>query len=177
MLSRSYQLLFASGALFLSSGCAMCCGLYDNDYLATSELLQRTDPSQGRVGSVFSDPNVGMTGHWSEDAVMLDTAPESLPTPMRSEQTPQPTPAAPETAMPSRELIQRSMPTPASSIPGKPTLAKPISVKEDPQTRRSVPAPNGISGPPRKLTNSMATPLPATRQFERQPIRQVTSRQ
>lgn len=176
MFSRSYQLLFASGALLLSSGCAMCCGLYDNDYLATSELLERTDPSHGRVGSVFSDPNVGMTGHWSEGHEMMPVAPdtiESLPQPVDRTMAPQPTPAAPTTSPPSRELIQRSTPTPTKATP-----AKPVSVKEDPQTRRTTPAPSAVSSAPRKLATAPATPLPnSNRRFSRQPIHQVTARQ
>lgn len=172
MLSRSYQLLFASSALLLSSGCAMCCGLYDNDYLATSDLLERTDPSHGRVGSVFSDPNVGQAGHWSDESEMLLGAPESLPGPINDSPTHQPTPAgptptAPSVALPGRELIQRPTQTPA----------KPISVKEDPQSRRSTPSQPAITTAPRKLATAPATPLPNNRRFPRQPIHQVTARQ
>lgn len=171
---RSYHLLFAATALLMSSGCAMCCGLYDNDYLATSELLERPDPSHGRVGSPFSDPNVGMVGHWSEESELLPGSLESLPTPSGNSAGPQPTPAeqapaptTPSTAPPNRELIQRSTQTPA----------KPISVKEDPQSRRSTPSQPALNTAPRKLVDSQAAPLPSGRRFGRQPIHQVTARQ
>lgn len=171
---RSYHLLFAAAAMLMSSGCAMCCGLYDNDYLATSELLERPDPSHGRVGSPFSDPNVGMVGHWSEESELLPESREPMPQPAENSAAPQPTPAEqspaptnPSTPPPRRELIQRSNQTPA----------KPISVKEDPQSRRSTPSQPALTTAPRKLIASQASPLPSGRRFARQPIHQVTARQ
>lgn len=56
-----YRVGWLACCLLLSSGCAMCCGVYDQDYLATSDLMSRVHPSEGRVGSVFSDPQAGMT--------------------------------------------------------------------------------------------------------------------
>lgn len=171
MFARCYQVMFASSALLLSSGCAMCCGLYDNDYLATSELLERTDPSSGRVGSVFSDPNAGMSGQdlLLEDAI--EVAPESLPDPKEHSATRQPTPAtpapAPSAGQPTRELIRRNAPTPA----------KPVSVKEDTQSRRKVPQRRSTAEAPKKLATAPTAPLPTGRRFERQPVRQVTARQ
>jgi hypothetical protein len=171
MFARSYQLLFASSALLLSSGCAMCCGLYDNDYLATSDLLERTNPSSGRVGSVFSDPNVGMAGHWSAEGEPNATAPESLPEPRENSVAPQPTPATPADPStgkpPGRELIQR----PAG------TSAKPVSVKEDTQSGRPVRPPQAANPAPRRLANASGTPLPPQRRFERQSVRQAAARQ
>ena len=39
------------------TGCSMCCGPYDYHYPAFGGKHQRVDPTSGRVGSVFSDPN------------------------------------------------------------------------------------------------------------------------
>ncbi|MBL8890014.1 MAG: hypothetical protein JNL67_08550 [Planctomycetaceae bacterium] len=171
MFARCYQLLFASSALLLSSGCAMCCGLYDNDYLATSELLERTNPSSGRVGSVFSDPNAGMSGQELMYSEGIEIAPETLPDSKENSANPQPTPAAPQpapaTGPPARELIQRPVPTPA----------KPVSVKEDTQSRRTSPQPRLHVDAPRRLATTPTAPLPTGRRFERQSIRQVTARQ
>lgn len=171
MFARRYQLLFASSALLLSSGCAMCCGLYDNDYLATSELLERTNPSSGRVGSVFSDPNAGMSGHELIHSEGIEVAPEALPDSKENSAAPQPTPATPQPAQsagpPNRELIQR---------PGQ-TPAKPVSVKEDTQSRRTGPQPRLNAGAPRRLATTPTAPLPTGRRFERQSVRQVTARQ
>jgi hypothetical protein len=70
----------AVGGLLLSGGCAMCCGVYDNDYLATSQLLERPDPSRGRVGSVFSDPQAGLVSTAGGDRA-AEPLPEQLPAP------------------------------------------------------------------------------------------------
>ncbi len=40
------------------TGCSMCCGPYDFHYPTFGGKHQRVDPAHGRVGSVFSDPNV-----------------------------------------------------------------------------------------------------------------------
>ena len=40
----------------------MCCGPYDFDYPTYGGIHQRANPSQGRVGSVFSDPLYVATG-------------------------------------------------------------------------------------------------------------------
>ncbi len=40
------------------TGCSMCCGPYDFHYPAFGGKHQRVDPTHGRVGSIFSDPNV-----------------------------------------------------------------------------------------------------------------------
>ena len=47
---------------FSTFGCRMCCGPYDYDYPNFSENYQRVDPTYGRVGSIFSDPNASFTG-------------------------------------------------------------------------------------------------------------------
>lgn len=43
-------------------GCSMCCGPYDYDYPMFQSSYQRVDPVYGRVGSIFSDPNVAPDG-------------------------------------------------------------------------------------------------------------------
>lgn len=46
-----------AGALALVyTGCSMCCGPYDYDYPSFGGAVQRSHPSWGRVGSVYSDP-------------------------------------------------------------------------------------------------------------------------
>jgi hypothetical protein len=37
-------------------GCSMCCGPHDFDYATFGGKHQRSNPTWGRVGSVFSDP-------------------------------------------------------------------------------------------------------------------------
>ena len=39
------------------TGCSSCCGPYDYHYPTFGGKHQRVDPTYGRVGSVFSDPN------------------------------------------------------------------------------------------------------------------------
>ena len=41
------------------AGCSMCCGTYDYDYPMFHSNYSRMDPENGRVGSIFTDPNVG----------------------------------------------------------------------------------------------------------------------
>ena len=43
-------------------GCSMCCGPYDYDYPNFGGKHQRSNPSYGRVGSIFSDPNANSFG-------------------------------------------------------------------------------------------------------------------
>jgi hypothetical protein len=43
-------------ASIFSSGCTLCSPGYLNDYAGVGGKWQRTDPENGRVGSVFSDP-------------------------------------------------------------------------------------------------------------------------
>ena len=39
------------------TGCSSCCGPYDYHYPTFGGKHQRVDPTHGRVGSIFSDPN------------------------------------------------------------------------------------------------------------------------
>lgn len=52
-------LILLGAACFLQTGCAMCCGTYDYAYGGHGGIWQRSDLEHGRVGSPFSDPNVG----------------------------------------------------------------------------------------------------------------------
>jgi len=41
----------------------MCCGPYDYEYpMLENTRYPRTDPEYGRVGSIFSDPNISSSG-------------------------------------------------------------------------------------------------------------------
>ncbi len=58
---RTIVLLTFGFGLALSSGCSMCApGLID-DYATVGGKWQRSDPTQGRVGSIFSDPGTTIT--------------------------------------------------------------------------------------------------------------------
>ncbi|MCA9134938.1 MAG: hypothetical protein KDA45_17335 [Planctomycetales bacterium] len=48
--------LMGLGALMLVSGCSLCAPGFLDDYATVGGKWQRSDPTQGRVGSVFSDP-------------------------------------------------------------------------------------------------------------------------
>jgi hypothetical protein len=173
MSTRIHQLCLAIGGLILSSGCAMCCGLYDNDYLATSELLQRTDPSHSRVGSVFSDPQAGVPVGWTNNAETLPT--ESLPTPRETLPEGE-TSYSSEPNLASPQQQTTPIPQEISPIPQRvPTQG--VSVREDLQSRRSAgPSNPNFSPAPRRLSVTMGTPLQNSPRFERQPVRQVSGR-
>lgn len=49
------------GLIVFASGCSLCPPGYLDDYATVGGKWQRTDPSCGRVGSIFSDP--GSTVH------------------------------------------------------------------------------------------------------------------
>lgn len=53
---RTIVLLASGLALALSSGCSMCAPGFLDDYATVGGKWQRSDPTQGRVGSIFSDP-------------------------------------------------------------------------------------------------------------------------
>lgn len=60
------------------TGCSMCCGPYDFHYPVFGGKLQRVDPTYGRVGSIFSDPNAGMFGP-SADSNLEPQPVDSMP--------------------------------------------------------------------------------------------------
>ncbi len=49
-------LLALAMATIVTSGCSLCCPSYMHDYAGVGGKWQRSDPENGRVGSVFSDP-------------------------------------------------------------------------------------------------------------------------
>jgi len=60
---KTWIIIFAVLATAVSTmGCSMCCGPYDFDYPNYGGKHERVDPSYGRVGSIFSDPNAGFGG-------------------------------------------------------------------------------------------------------------------
>jgi len=62
----------------LYTGCSMCCGPYDYEYpMMESTTYPRIDPEYGRVGSIFSDPNVGMGSVPRTNADLPVETPES----------------------------------------------------------------------------------------------------
>ena len=61
-MKRWIVLLTIVTATLSTFGCSMCCGPYDYDYSNFGGKHQRVDPSYGRVGSIFSDPNANFVG-------------------------------------------------------------------------------------------------------------------
>jgi hypothetical protein len=61
------RLSFLAAALLLvfsASGCSLCCSPYADDYVAFGSRTPRMDMKHGRVGSIFSDPQLmGTTTH------------------------------------------------------------------------------------------------------------------
>ncbi len=49
-------------AMASSTGCNLCCPPYMDDYATIGGKWQRSHPSEGVVGSAFSDPGVSMAG-------------------------------------------------------------------------------------------------------------------
>jgi len=54
-MSRLLGIMLLAGLSAASSGCALCCAPYDQNYPSTSGSWVRTNPTSGRVGSAF-DP-------------------------------------------------------------------------------------------------------------------------
>ena len=63
-------LLVAVGSA--SSGCSLCAPGYLCDYAGVGGKWQRTDPENGRVGSIFSDPN-SVVGASSQSPVVTES--------------------------------------------------------------------------------------------------------
>jgi hypothetical protein len=61
-MKRSIVILAIATATLSTFGCSMCCGPYDFDYPNFGGKHERVDPSYGRVGSIFSDPNANFDG-------------------------------------------------------------------------------------------------------------------
>ena len=69
-------------------GCSMCCGPYDYDYPNFGGKHQRTNPSYGRVGSIFSDPNADSFGP-SADSNLAQPKPPRASTVEDTEEDPE----------------------------------------------------------------------------------------
>ena len=63
-------LLVAIGSV--SSGCSLCAPGYLCDYAGVGGKWQRTDPENGRVGSIFSDPN-SVVGASTQSTAVTDS--------------------------------------------------------------------------------------------------------
>ncbi len=71
--------------LLLSTGCTLCAPGYLCDYAGVGGKWQRSDPENGRVGSIFSDPNSVVAAshgsashHPAEAASPIEIYPEAL---------------------------------------------------------------------------------------------------
>jgi hypothetical protein len=121
----SVALLVAAPVLLTSLGCAMCCGPYDYHYPTFGGRIQRADPVYGRVGSIFSDPNMAGAGPLADsnleavmpqDRVMTDEPPVSepdrgdLPGPPGDEPVPMVTPEQTPSDDPSEDVSRLSPP-------------------------------------------------------------------
>lgn len=58
------------GLLLVTSGCAICPSPYDDDYGGFVTKTPRSDMRTGRVGSVFSDPQ--MVGEEASEVIVFD---------------------------------------------------------------------------------------------------------
>jgi len=79
----------------ISSGCALCCAPFDCDYPYLGGAWVRTNPSSGRVGSVFDEAGA---------PAQIAPAGATEPTPAQVESLP-PVPASP----PARSVVPRNL--------------------------------------------------------------------
>jgi len=91
-MSRLLVLSVLSGCFGLSSGCAMCCAPSDFNYQSVAGRWMRTNPTSGRVGSLFDEAGAPIEG----------------PAPTSTQSTP-PLPPATTTAPPARSVVPRNM--------------------------------------------------------------------
>jgi hypothetical protein len=59
---RLLSLLLIIGSISLPTGCSMCARGYLDDYATVGGKWQRTNPTSGRVGSIFSDAGTTLAG-------------------------------------------------------------------------------------------------------------------
>ncbi len=85
LLSGKHSLLLSLVAMsLLSTGCRLCAPGYLCDYAGVGGKWQRSDPENGRVGSIFSDPNSVVAAshntshHPAEVASPIEIYPEAL---------------------------------------------------------------------------------------------------
>lgn len=69
--------------LYFLSGCALCCAPYDCDYHYLGGRWIRTNPSSGRVGSVFDPAGepVEVPPEYASEPTPAEVTPEPLPLP------------------------------------------------------------------------------------------------
>jgi hypothetical protein len=53
-------------ATLSATGCSLCCSPYNDDYVTFGSRTPRLDMKHGRVGSIFSDPQVSSHSYASE---------------------------------------------------------------------------------------------------------------
>lgn len=75
-MKRWIAIFFLSTATVGGAGCSMCCGPYDYDYVDFGGKYQRADPQYGRLGSIFSDPNVFGNGPSADSNLAMPDEPE-----------------------------------------------------------------------------------------------------
>jgi hypothetical protein len=72
-------LIALTAAVLASSGCAMCCAPYDDNYPYYGGRWVRDNPTHGRVGSAFEP-----AGHRVEDGAATEPTPAAeTPMPLR----------------------------------------------------------------------------------------------
>lgn len=85
-MNRWINLLFVTLICVSMFGCSMCCGPYDFDYPTFGGKYQRTNPSYGRVGSVFSDPNANAYGPSADSNLSVSGLQREAPDPLDDEE-------------------------------------------------------------------------------------------
>ena len=99
---------FIAPAALLSAGCAMCCGPSDYHYPGFGGRIQRADPEYGRVGSVFSDPNMAGMGPLADSNIVEPEADKPPARPRAIEGLlPGELPKPPSEAVPDRETMNQ----------------------------------------------------------------------
>jgi len=74
---RLLTLLLIIGFISLPTGCSMCARGYLDDYATVGGKWQRTNPTSGRVGSIFSDAGTTLTGG-AVDSRGIDASPQGI---------------------------------------------------------------------------------------------------
>jgi hypothetical protein len=74
---RLLTILLFIGSISLSTGCSMCARGYLDDYATVGGKWQRTNPTSGRVGSLFSDAGTTLAGGAVGNRV-IDASPQGI---------------------------------------------------------------------------------------------------
>lgn len=102
-MSRLLGLPSLLGLMLLSSGCAMCCAPYDNDYPFVGGRWVRHNPTSGRVGSAFDEAGGPV------DVLPAGAAIEQVPTPAPSTSPAPLPPSVQRGSTPTRSAIPRNL--------------------------------------------------------------------